>query len=391
MAIVKILPIRTTIEKSISYITDPGKTESCLYVSSENCVPETAAVEFQFILDKAWAGGNTIGRHLIQSFAPGETTPEQAHEIGQKLAAEILGGDYAVVIATHLDRGHIHNHFVWCAVNMVTHKKYVSNKASYHRIQDASDRLCSEYSLSVITEKSGRRGKSYTEYHADRQNKSWKTVLRRTIDAAILSSNTFEAFLAFMQDVGYEVKHGAYIAFRATGQERFTRAKTIGYNYTEERIRERIAMPNKQWIPKQAKPAIDKVIARDNEKILSSPAYSQWASMHNLRTNADTFNYLYRNYGASLSDFERHYADCIARREAANAENQTEIKNLVIAYKTRPTEMARQVTALKSRQAKAMTELNAEIAEMERVRENVVTVHGEKFYNKNSRRKEMSL
>jgi hypothetical protein len=106
MAVTKIKPIRTTIEKSIAYIINADKTESCLYVSSENCIPETAAIEFQFILDKARAGGNTIGRHLIQSFAPDEVTPEQAHEIGRRLANEILGGQYAYVMATHLDRDH---------------------------------------------------------------------------------------------------------------------------------------------------------------------------------------------------------------------------------------------------------------------------------------------
>jgi hypothetical protein len=138
LAVTKIKPIRTTIEKSIAYIINADKTESCLFVSSENCIPETAAVEFQFILDKARAGGNTIGRHLIQSFAPDEVTPEQAHEIGKRLADEILGGQYGYVLATHLDRGHIHNHFIWCAVNIETHRKYISNKASYHKIQEVS-------------------------------------------------------------------------------------------------------------------------------------------------------------------------------------------------------------------------------------------------------------
>jgi len=195
MAVTKIIPIRSTIEKSIVYITDPNKTDGCLYVSSENCIPETAAIEFKFLLDKAQSGGNTIGRHLMQSFAPGETTPEQAHEIGKKLMDEILKGEYAYVMSTHIDRDHVHNHFVWCAVNMKTYKKYRSNKVSYNKIREVSDRLCLEYSLSVITEKSGHRGKCYTEYQADKEFKSWKSLLRRTIDAAILSSSSCLSFV----------------------------------------------------------------------------------------------------------------------------------------------------------------------------------------------------
>lgn len=109
MAVTKIIPIRVTIEKSVAYICDPAKIDHCLFVHTEHCSPQTAALTFQHHLGKTRAGGNTIGRHLIQSFAPGEVTPEMAHEIGKQLAEGILGGQYAFVLATHVDRGHIHN------------------------------------------------------------------------------------------------------------------------------------------------------------------------------------------------------------------------------------------------------------------------------------------
>lgn len=141
MAITKIIPIRTTIGKSIAYICNPNKTENCAFIYSENCFPKTASVEFDFYLRQAQAGGNTLGRHLIQSFSPDETTPEQAHEIGRKLAEQHLKGEYAYVMTTHVDRNHIHNHFVWCAVNLKTHNRYHSNRRSYHEIQDLSDSL----------------------------------------------------------------------------------------------------------------------------------------------------------------------------------------------------------------------------------------------------------
>lgn len=166
MAVTKIIPIRFTIEKSIDYICNPKKTDDLLYLHSEHCVPQTAALTFQHHLRQARAGGNTIGRHLIQSFAPGEVSPETAHEIGKKLAAEILGGQYAYVMATHIDRGHIHNHFVWGAANVETHTRYRSNKRTYHEIRSASDRLCEEYSLSVIVPQG--RGKSYFKYQQEK-------------------------------------------------------------------------------------------------------------------------------------------------------------------------------------------------------------------------------
>jgi hypothetical protein len=383
LAVTKIKPIRATIEKSIAYICNSDKTESCLFVSSEHCVPETAALEFQFLLDKAQAGGCVIGRHLIQSFAPGEVTAEQAHDIGQKMAAEILGGQYAYILATHLDRDHIHNHYIWCAVNMETHRRYVSNKSSYRKIQEVSDRLCDESGLSVITEKSGRSGKSYTEYQADKYGTSWKSLLRITLDAAIRSSADFDSFLAFMQEAGYEIKHGKHITFRAAGQERFTRAKTVGDNYTEEKIRERIGLS--VTLHTSPKPSIDKIIG-SSEKIQSSPGYRNWATRHNLKTMAATHNYLVENHGTDLAEFERHYAERIALRDAAQSafdkavQRNAADKSLGIAGRIK------QHDALKSSHAKEMKALNTEIAKMDRIRENTIAVHGENFYKKHSQR-----
>ena len=171
MAVTKIKPIKNTINKSIDYICNPHKTDECKYIYSENCFPETAATEFEIYLRQARDGGKILGRHLIQSFAVGETTPEQAHEIGKRLAREILGGQYAYVMSTHVDRDHIHNHFVWCAVNLETNKRYISNKNSYHKIQQASDKICREFGLSVI-EKPQNRGKNYSAYNEEKRKKT---------------------------------------------------------------------------------------------------------------------------------------------------------------------------------------------------------------------------
>jgi hypothetical protein len=254
-----------------------------------------------------------------------------------------------------------------------------------------SDRLCAEYDLSVITEKSGQRGKSYAEYQADKFGTSWKTLLRKTLDAAIRSSDTFDSFLSFMKDAGYEIKRGKYISFRATGQERFTRAKTVGDNYTEEHIRQRITEPKKMMMPKWIKPTTKKIIDRSNKKIQSSPGYRQWAAMHNIQAMAATLNYLSEHHGNSLEDFERHYANCVAQRDAAHAAFDQAAKQIAADSSLGVGERIKRHNALKTRHAKEVAALNTEIVEMDRIRANVISVHGDGFYKKHSRRREMEI
>ena len=239
MAVTKILPIRSTIQKSVDYICDPDKTEGSLLIHSEHCVPQMAGQIFHHHLNQCRAGGNTVGRHLVQSFAIGEVDPAVAHEIGKKLAEQILGGRYAYVFATHVDKSHVHNHFVWGAADIVSHKRYRSNKATYHEIRNISDQLCKEYELSVIVPQGV--GKSYSEWQADKSGTSWKTKLKTAIDNTVSSSASFEDFIKQMEEQGYTIKRGKHIAFKAPNQERFTRAKRLGTDYTEEEIISRIA------------------------------------------------------------------------------------------------------------------------------------------------------
>ena len=150
MAVTKIHPIKSTLKKALDYIENPDKTDEKLFVSSYGCSYETADIEFQMLLDQAYQKGNNLAHHLIQAFEPGETTAEQAHEIGMELEREILGGKYEFVLTTHIDRDHVHNHLIFNAVSFTDHKHYHSNKRSYHFIRRTSDRLCKEHGLSVI-------------------------------------------------------------------------------------------------------------------------------------------------------------------------------------------------------------------------------------------------
>ena len=150
MAVTKIHPIKSTLKKALDYIENPDKTDEKLFVSSYGCSYETADIEFQMLLDQAYQKGNNLAHHLIQAFEPGETTAEQAHEIGRRLADEVLQGKYPYVITTHIDKGHLHNHIIFCAVDMANQRKYISNRQSYAFIRRTSDRLCKEHGLSVV-------------------------------------------------------------------------------------------------------------------------------------------------------------------------------------------------------------------------------------------------
>ena len=252
MAVTKIHPIKSTLKKALDYIENPDKTYDKMLVSSFACSYETADIEFEMLLAQAYPKGNNLAHHLIQSFAPGETTPEQAHEIGRQLADEVLQGKYPYVLTTHIDKGHVHNHIIFCAVDMVNQRKYISNKQSYAYIRRTSDRLCKENGLSVV--KPGQsKGKSYAEWDAQRKGTSWKAKLKAAIDAAIPQVKDFDDFLRLMQAQGYEIKPGKFISFRAPGQERFTRCKTLGEAYTEEAIKERIKGRVITRVPKERK------------------------------------------------------------------------------------------------------------------------------------------
>jgi len=225
-----------------------------------------------------------------------------------------------------------------------------------------------------VSDKSGLRGKSYTEYQADRQGTSWKTLLRRTIDAAIRSSDTFDGFLSFMQEAGYDIKHGKHISFRAAGQERFTRTKTIGDRYSEERIRERIAAPKRPptLSSRQFSPTIRRMVDRHNEKYQSHGGYRQWANLHNLKSMAETLIYLQQQCNGSLTVFERRVEDCITRINEAEAALNQATQRIAADGSLSVTERIKRHNELKARHTKETAALKSEYAELNRIRENLI-------------------
>lgn len=353
MAITKIHPIKSTLNLAIDYITNAEKTDEKFLISTNKCHTASAHTQFLRRREEANVRGSVLARHLIQSFLPGEATPEMAHQIGLELCNRILKDEYEFILSTHIDKGHIHNHIIFNNVNMVTGKCYQSNKRSYHQIRYQSDKLCKENRLSVIDEyyerfkkKYRTNGKSWYENEQAKNGTSWKSKLQFDIDRMIKQSKDWDEFLKKMADLGYEIKHGKHIAFKHKDKERFTRAKTIGEDYTEERLKERI-LENANQKTFAVKKRVGNIIdIANNEKAQSSKGYEFWATKHNLQVASDTV-ILMREKGfkslAQLDDFIKKSAD---KRQSL----QDEIKVLDEKIATLSTTMEQVYTVTKYRQ-----------------------------------------
>ena len=259
MAITKIIAIRDRLDKRVNYVANaektsldcsvlyavnPQKTEQSFFVTAMNC--GSAATAYQEMLETKRAFGKTdgvLGYHFIQSFAPGEVTPEQAHAIGIEFSRQLFGTDFEVVIGTHLDKQHLHNHIVINSVSCVDGRKYHSDPAGYYnKVRAISDNICREQNLSVITPKG--KGKHYAEWAAEQKGQpTIRGMIRKDIDSIIAEAYTFQTFLMLLQKKGYVVKHGPnrkYTTVQPPGAKRAIRLDSLGDGYTEEAIKQRL-------------------------------------------------------------------------------------------------------------------------------------------------------
>ena len=349
MAVTKIKPIKSTLSKALDYIQNPEKTDGKMLVSSFGCSYETADIEFEYTLSQALDKGNNLAHHLMQSFEPGEVDYQTAHEIGRQLADAVTKGQHEYVLTTHIDKGHIHNHIIFCAANFVDHHKYISNRRTYYGIRNMSDKLCREHGLSVVVPGKGSKGKSYAEYQAEKTGTSWKGKLKITVDALIPQVADFEELLQRLEAAGYEIKRGKYISCRAPGQERFTRLKTLGTDYTEEAITERISGKRTRVAkaPRAEKKGVSLLIDIENSiKAQESRGYEQWAKIHNLKQAAKTLNFLTENKIEQYADLVSRIEEITATSEQASdalksmekrlADMALLIKNITTYQKTKP-------------------------------------------------------
>ena len=282
MAYTKIHAITATVDKAVAYICNPDKTDESIYISSYACAPETAAIDFKYTLDHCRENSPNKAYHLIQAFAPGEVSFDEAHQIGKELADKVLEGKYSYVVTTHIDKGHVHNHIIFCAADNIEHDKY----------------------------------------HDCKNSAAWKTQIRKDINAAIKSSSTYEEFLLLMRAKGYEIKGETFgedalkfISFRPLGKDRFVRGsiKSLGKEYTKERIKERIELKRerKAVIPKRDY-ANKRLIDTSDEKFQNSPGLQRWAAVENLKIAAQAYN-----EAGSIKELEQKIATTAATGKEA--------------------------------------------------------------------------
>ena len=297
------------------YDQKADKTRNGELVSSYMCSPETAAEEFELSKRLYYQlTGRTqpkekdvIMYRAIQSFQPGEVTPEQAHKIAYELAMKFTEGKHQFVVATHTDKKHIHSHIEINSTNLdSTGKLHIHQSARV--LQRLNDEICRAHGLSVIEHPKGR-AKSYEESAAMKYGVSWKEQLRQTIDRVIPSSRGYEDFLARMRNEGYEIRKGKYLAFRAPGQERFTRSFRLGDDYTLEALisrsehRRGYSAAVKKPAPRRTNRPVNLLI--DIQAKLNAgkgPGYERWAKTFNLKEAAKTLNFLIDH---DLTDYDK--------------------------------------------------------------------------------------
>ena len=316
MAVIEAISSKANIKRIINYVTQDKKTTADL-ITGKDCMADSCLEEMLYMKDLYHKNGGRQYIHIIQSFDPKDNlTPNQVHNAGLKLADTFNG--FQVLVATHIDKEHLHNHLIFNAVSFVDYKKYHSNKQSYHAIRRTSDRICKEHGLSVVVPGQDK-GKSYAEYTAEKQGTSYKAKLKTAIDTLIPQVKDFDELLRRLQEMGYEIKQGKYISFRAAGQERFTRTKTLGAAYTEEAIKERI---KGVYVAKTKTLREDKkirlVVDLENSiKAQQSAGYERWAKIHNLKQAAKSMNFLTENKIEYYSELESKIADIMTAHDAA--------------------------------------------------------------------------
>lgn len=230
------------LEQAISYTTNDLKTEKQLYVTGLNCNLATAHKEMMITKKGFNKTDGILAYHAYQSFVPGEVDAETAHQIGIELAQEMWGDHFEVLVSTHLDKKHFHNHFIINSVSFIDGKKYKDNKENYKKMRKCSDDLCRKYRLSVIENPQNRK-MHYAEWMAEQNHKpTWRSVIRDDVDYAISHSMTMKQFYLNLEKQGYEIKFGKHIAIRPKGKERFVRLRSLDKKntYTEDNIKDMI-------------------------------------------------------------------------------------------------------------------------------------------------------
>ena len=299
------------------------KTQDGELVSSFMCSPETAAEEFEISKQLYYQitgrsqpkGRDVLMYRIIQSFKPGEVSPEEANRIGYELAMKFTGGQHQFVVATHVDKAHIHTHIEFNSTNLNCDGKFRDMKQSAMVLRRLNDELCRAHGLSVI-ENPKPSAKKQKELAAAKYGTSHKERLRQTIDRLLPDCRDYDDFLARMRAEGYEIKEGKTLSFRAPGWDRFARSNRLGADYTREALRERSAHRGgrsaaaKKPVPHAGRKVNMLIDIQAKLAAGKGAGYERWAKIFNLKEAAKTLNFLIEN---DLTDYD----ELAARAEQA--------------------------------------------------------------------------
>lgn len=315
MHVIKGQTVAHTVHERLSYTINPEKTNSGQLVKACGCEPETAVgemllckKEYETYIGRSEEKKSDIVLYQIrQSFKPGEITHEKAQEIGYELAMSFTKGKYQFVIATHTDHAHIHNHIIFNSTSIDHTQKFRNFLGSSEAIRKISDKLCLENGLSII--EAPKQGPShYGKWLGDKKPLSWQEMLRQTIDAVMAQKPAdFEAFLKLIAENGYEVKQGQHLAFKASGQQKFTRLRSLGEGYSEDELRSAVLGKTvhtpKSKVPYRRNPDKINLLVDIQTKLQAGkgPGYERWAKVFNLKQMAQTINFLTEN---NITDYE---------------------------------------------------------------------------------------
>ena len=230
------------LHNELEYIEEDYKTEKKLYVTGINCEAQSAYEEMMMIKKHYKKEKGNIAFHSIQSFAADEVTPDEAHEIGLQLAKEMWGDRFQVVVATHLNTKHIHNHFVINSVSFVDGKKYYDNRKNYAELRRLNDSLCKEHNISSIEEKKTKSGLYYPNYLKNISYNNYYNQAKQDLDYAIAISNNYDEFLKIMNNLNYEtILRSGKLSIRNNNYKRNIRIERyFGEDYSISNIKKQI-------------------------------------------------------------------------------------------------------------------------------------------------------
>ena len=333
---------RQCIAARLDYIMNPQKTDDGILISTYACSPETAADEFMLFRQEYQANtGRThenevIAYHVRQSFRPGEINPEKANDIGKKLAKRITGGNHAFVVATHIDKRHIHNHIIICSSPMDGTHKYRDVKYSSKDLMHMSDELCKKNGLSIVQDPEGKTV-SYDKWLGSKKEITGRDFLRMTIDAALrIPPDGFEALMQMMEEAGCRIKRGAHISMKPPEGKRFIRLDSLGPEYSEDNLRKTLEghhvhipkVPRSQYTESQIKKLID---IEAKLRAGKGKGYMIWAERNNIDAKAQSIIYLKENQIHSVQELEDQIQALRSERNRLHAsirEKQNKMKEI---------------------------------------------------------------